>query len=791
MKTTNPPFPLVYSRSLLLIAAGMMSLAQPAHAQWMGVGVTGGTGGTDFNTPSNWVADGINGDFTLNNSTADIVLSGNAAVSSMDFRWATGGINLSIGGSGTISLGGDMYLPNASGANTVTIGSGVTLNLGSFSSARTFNDSTTGRGQLVVNGLITGTATGGGQMIFGGHQNYTATLNNTANSFDAPIVLAGGNLKFTSIGNVGAGPSALGSASTIASGTITLQRNALLNYVGSTNQSSDRSLVFNAGAGPVGLYHEGTGGNLTYSSDMALGSYVGSFRVRALEAGATITLLGKISNTAGGAANLEANYGGGVGTIVLQNTGNDYLGKTIVSRGVLEVTKLANGGVVSSIGASSNSADNLAFGDYGNGRGTLRYVGAGDSTDRLFTMPRLGAIIESSGTGALHFTNTGFVSTGTGYSGVVHELTLGGTNTDQNSFASLLADHVASSVTSSSRVSKTGAGTWNLTGTASTYTGATLVQAGVLGVSKFANGGSTSSIGASSNAASNLIIYNGSTVRYTGTGDTTDRLFQISNTSGHDQTATLDASGTGAISFTNIGNLTYGSLNQRRTLFLTGTNTGNNTLAATITNNNSTTGAVSITKEGTGKWILTGNNTYTGATRVNAGTLIINGSTDAGSAVTVASGATLGGSGVINGTVTVNGSLAPGNSLGTLTINNTVTWNGLAGQAWKFELGAVSGSSDFLSISGGFQKGTGSNFSFDFLGTGVQGTFILVEWGGSTSFLASDFTYGNLGSGLSGTFSVVGNQLQMEVIPEPSTCLLAGLGLSLLLFSRRRRLQQI
>jgi len=768
-----------------------MSLTQPLHAQWMGAGVTGGTGGTDFNTPSNWVADGINGSFTLNSATADIALSGNVSVGSLDFRWTTGGINLSIGGSGTLSLGGDMYLPNASGTNIVTIGSGVTLDLGSFSSSRTFNDSTTGRGQLVVNGLITGTATGGGQMVFGGHQNFVATLNNTANSFDAPIVIAGGNLKFTSIGNVGAGASSLGSAGTIASGTITLQRNAILNYVGSTNQSSDRALVFNPGAGPVGLYHDGTGGTLTYSSDIALGAYAGTFRVRAMEAGATITLLGKISNTAGGAAILDANSGGGVGTVILQNVGNDYLGKTTVTRGVLEVTKLANGGVASSIGASSNSADNLTFGEYGTGRGTLRYVGTGDSTDRLFTMPRLGAIIESSGTGALHFTNTGFVSTGTGYSGVVHDLTLGGSNTDQNSFASLLADHVVSGVTSSSRVSKTGAGTWNLTGSASTYTGATLVQGGVLGVGTFADGGSASSIGASSNAASNLIIYNGGTLRYIGTGNTTDRLFQISNTSSHDQTATLDASGTGAISFTNTGNLTYGSLNQRRTLILTGTSTANNTLAATITNNNSATGAVSITKEGAGKWILTGSNTYTGATRVNAGTLIINGSTDAGSAVTVASGATLGGSGVINGTVTVNGSLAPGNSLGTLTINNTVAWNGLAGQAWKFELGAVSGNSDFLSISGGFQKGTGSNFSFDFLGTGVLGTFVLVEWGGSTSFLASDFTYGNLGSGLSGTFSIVGNQLQMEVIPEPCTGLLASLGLSLLLFGRRFRSQKI
>ena len=83
---------------------------------------------------------------------------------------------------------------------------------------------------------------------------------------------------------------------------------------------------------------------------------------------------------------------------------------------------------------------------------------------------------------------------------------------------------------------------------------------------------------------------------------------------------------------------------------------------------------LNVLKRGAGTWTLGGANTYSGTTTVSNGTLLINGQIGSGN-VSVQSGATLGGTGVISGAVTVaaGGTLAPGNSIGTLTINNNLT----------------------------------------------------------------------------------------------------------------------
>jgi hypothetical protein len=76
---------------------------------------------------------------------------------------------------------------------------------------------------------------------------------------------------------------------------------------------------------------------------------------------------------------------------------------------------------------------------------------------------------------------------------------------------------------------------------------------------------------------------------------------------------------------------------------------------------------------------LSGNSTHTGATTVNAGTLLVHGNNSAANGVvTVASGATLGGNGTLGGATTISSgaTLAPGASIGAITFTNTLALSG-------------------------------------------------------------------------------------------------------------------
>ncbi|MEO5760113.1 MAG: autotransporter outer membrane beta-barrel domain-containing protein [Mesorhizobium sp.] len=79
-------------------------------------------------------------------------------------------------------------------------------------------------------------------------------------------------------------------------------------------------------------------------------------------------------------------------------------------------------------------------------------------------------------------------------------------------------------------------------------------------------------------------------------------------------------------------------------------------------------GTGGVNQIGTGTTVLTGANTYSGATTITAGKLSVNGSL-ANSAVTILNGGALGGNGMVGATtLQAGGVIAPGNSIGTLTI---------------------------------------------------------------------------------------------------------------------------
>jgi fibronectin-binding autotransporter adhesin len=94
---------------------------------------------------------------------------------------------------------------------------------------------------------------------------------------------------------------------------------------------------------------------------------------------------------------------------------------------------------------------------------------------------------------------------------------------------------------------------------------------------------------------------------------------------------------------------------------------------------------------------------FSGDLTVTNGTLLVNNTTGSGTgsgAVTVLGAATLGGNGFIGGPLTVNGTLAPGNSPGTLTVNNDLVVNG--GAVLQYQLGA---SSDLTVVNGNLTLG--------------------------------------------------------------------------------------
>ncbi|MEI6608034.1 MAG: autotransporter-associated beta strand repeat-containing protein, partial [Verrucomicrobiota bacterium] len=109
--------------------------------------------------------------------------------------------------------------------------------------------------------------------------------------------------------------------------------------------------------------------------------------------------------------------------------------------------------------------------------------------------------------------------------------------------------------------------------------------------------------------------------------DTISSAIVISGTSG--ATATFTAGATSATSLLNIGAVTGSATSgNTTTLTLNGTNTGAN-LVSGIIGDGASAGKLALNKSGAGTWVLTGANTYTGATTLSAGGLTLGGASGA------------------------------------------------------------------------------------------------------------------------------------------------------------------
>ena len=590
--------------------------------------ITWGNTATDYNAGPSWTGGNAPGtsDAAVFSSavTNQPALSANITNQQIRFTTSTGGwtlngtspLTLTSTGTGTTAgTGSALVGTNTSGTNTIN--AAIILG-GAAATTATFNQAASGT--LAISGSISSTNAITGISLAGASGSvFTLAGNNT---YSGTTTLSSGSIRLNinSATAIGAGALVFNQTATTIDNTsgaaITLANNNNITLAQNFTFAGTQDLSFGSGRATLSSTRSITvsAGNLT------IGSMNADFtNVSLTKAGAGTLIL---TNAAG------ANFQGGTtlsaGTLSLGNKSALGTGTLMISAASTALSATADLGGANAVGNAINLRANSSI--VGSNNLTLSGALTQNGSSLSLTVNNSGAtelagpiyLSEASGTGR---TLTLVTTTNTTVSGAI-------SNFNGSGAAGVLR--------------KNGTGALVLSNSSSSYTGRTETQAGgILSVAKLANGGSNSSIGASSNAAGNLVLAIGTTLLYTGSGDSTDRLFTIDG-SGAGLGVAIDASGSGALNFTNSGSIAHSTSGQTRTLTLQGNNTADNTFALLLANNGG--GALSLAKSGTGTWGLTGNSTYTGATTVNAGALTVGhanalGTTAGG--VTVSSGAAL------------------------------------------------------------------------------------------------------------------------------------------------------
>ena len=669
--------------------------------------------------------------------------------------------------------GGVTYDHDATGAaNTLTIASGSVLSVGGTNTIQPTQ--ATGTVAFGATDAKVFTVT---DLILGSNAQVTGT--GILGKAGSGVLQENRNVARTGGIVVNSGTLRSGINSSFASQALTVRAAGTLNTNGFNQTVSSLTLESGATSGATVTTGAGTltlGGNVTLNVNGtgATGAIVSgnlastATRTVTVNNGATADDLA-IAAVISGAGGLTK---AGAGTLALDGA-NTYTGATTIQNngGTLSANTLANGGVASSIGASSNAAANLVLG----ANATLQYTGGTAATNRNYTLT---AAQTSSINVTNAATNLTIAGASTATTGALTKLgagtlTLSGPNlhTGLTTVAGGVLAEGANDALASGGVTVTGGATFDigaysdtvgavtltngtitgttgvLTGTGATsyavsngiisailggaggltkatagtvtltransYTGATTVNGGILSVSSLANGGTASNIGASTNAAGNLVL-GGGILQYTGASAATDRNYTL--TAGSTSSIGV-VNGATSLTVGGASAATTGALTKLGdgTLTLTGANanTGTTTIRAgtlQVGNGGATgnlgTGAVvnlgrlafdrnnaltsanvvssfgELIQQGSGTTTLTGANTYTGATTISAGTLQL-GATNRisnASAVTVASGATFN---LANFSETVGSITGAGNitlGSGTLTAggnNATTTFAGV------------------------------------------------------------------------------------------------------------------
>jgi len=222
-------------------------------------------------------------------------------------------------------------------------------------------------------------------------------------------------------------------------------------------------------------------------------------------------------------------------------------------------------------------------------------------------------------------------------------------------------------------------------------------------VNAVANGGVASPLGQGSAVAAQLRI-NGGTIDYVGTGHSTNRLFALANNS------TITSNGSGPLAFTGTGSITYTTTgnvaSSGRILTLGGASTADNSFRPNLVDGTTASG---LTKTGSGLWIVSGNNTFTGTTTVSGGTLVVPTTAslpgwNAASRWSVASGAALGVGNAVSdpdvATLLATGNFLSGGSLGFSTAGGDRSFAAALADTAAGPLGLVKTQANSLTLSG-------------------------------------------------------------------------------------------
>ncbi|MBA4019031.1 MAG: hypothetical protein C0483_17830 [Pirellula sp.] len=325
--------------------------------------------------------------------------------------------------------------------------------------------------------------------------------------------------------------------------------------------------------------------------------------------------------------------------VLTLSNANTFSGPVELQSGTLSFASVDNvGGAASALGAPTTVESGIIRTGLTTTSVTLTYTGLGSVTDRIVEMQGTtgGLTINANGSGSLGLGTIRTITAGT------KTLTLGGTSTGVDNSVNFIQE-----IVSTLNLSKTGTSTWVLLGP-NTYTGTTTLTAGVLKVGSDASL-STAALGL---AGGTLDNYDGNR-----TISSAVTLTGVSTLQGSGNfTFTGNWSSTGAsrnLIISNVGTMTIGDSasdtfvlaenNQARTVTISVAPTADATINAVIQDGTGS-GADALTKNGLGRLILMGPNTYTGATTVGAGILGIGNNSALGTTAngtTVAAGASL------------------------------------------------------------------------------------------------------------------------------------------------------